>query len=75
VALVFGISALVAVLGSPKAAEYLWLVVIVPVALLRVPTMQRGGGIRDSPANRAQNPSLRHLMILRLVALEVLGLT
>ena len=38
VAAVFGISAMVAALGSPRAAQYLWLVVIIPLALLRLPT-------------------------------------
>ncbi len=51
VAVVFGVCALVAALGSPKTAEYLWAVVIVPLVLLRVPRIQRGGGAPDSPAN------------------------
>jgi uncharacterized membrane protein len=41
VAVVFGISAVVAALGSPKTAEYLWLVIVVPLTLLRVPTIER----------------------------------
>ena len=49
VAVVFGISAMVAALGSPKAAEYLWLVVIIPLALLRLPTLQNGVAEHKTP--------------------------
>ena len=42
VATVFGVCAVVAALGWPKTAEYLWLAVIIPLVLLRIPAVQRG---------------------------------
>jgi uncharacterized membrane protein len=42
VALVFGSSAVVAALGWPRTAEYLWIVVIIPLVLLRFPAVRRG---------------------------------
>ncbi len=42
VAAVFGGCAVVAALGWPEAAQYLWIVVIVPLVLLRLPVVQRG---------------------------------
>jgi uncharacterized membrane protein len=41
VATVFGLCAVVAALGWPKTAEYLWLAVIIPLVLLRIPAVQR----------------------------------
>ncbi len=41
VAVVFGASILVA-LASPRAAQYMWLALIAPLLLLRVPAVERG---------------------------------
>jgi uncharacterized membrane protein len=41
VAVVFAVCAVVAALGWPRTAEYLWIVVILPLVLLRMATVQR----------------------------------
>jgi uncharacterized membrane protein len=56
VAVVFGISAIVAALGSLKIAQYLWLVVIVPLALLRLPMIQSGWRRRRLPGEPSSGP-------------------
>jgi uncharacterized membrane protein len=42
VAIVFGSSAIVAALGWPKAAEFLWIIVLIPLVYLRVPAVRSG---------------------------------
>jgi uncharacterized membrane protein len=53
VATVFGGCAVVAALGWPEAAEYLWIVVIVPLVLLRLPAVQRGVAAHGTPLRTA----------------------
>ena len=56
VAIVFGVCAVMAALGWPKTAEYLWIVVIVPLVLLRVPPVKRGVAAHGPPDEPALLP-------------------
>lgn len=48
-ATVFALCAVVAALGWPKTAEYLWLAVFIPLVLLRLPAVQMGAKAYGTP--------------------------
>ena len=62
-AIAFGVCAVVAAVGWPKTAEYLWIVVIFPLVVLRLLTVHRDSGAPDSPVHRRSYRFLRFLQI------------
>lgn len=56
VAIVFGSCAVVAALGWPKTAEFLWIIVIIPLVLLRVPAVRSGWNRTGDPGEPDLTP-------------------